>query len=130
MKLASLTITGELTDLNAYIKAMNSNRFAGNGIKQYETDRVVMEANKQRVPSIDTYPVHIVYRWYPKDRKKDVDNIVFGKKFINDGLVRAGVLENDSQKYLSGMSDFIEVDRNKPRVEVEIYTGVSLHENI
>lgn len=35
-----LIIQGELTDLNKYIKALNSNRFAGSKIKKEETERV------------------------------------------------------------------------------------------
>jgi len=35
-----IIIKGELTDLNQYIKALNSHRFVGSKIKKQETERV------------------------------------------------------------------------------------------
>ena len=115
-----LIIPGELTDLNTYIKKMNSNRFSGNEVKQDETQRVAMEARICRLGAVTNYPVRIAYHWYSKDRRKDIDNVAFSKKFINDGLVAAGVLENDSRKYVSGFSDSFYIDVDSPRVEVFI----------
>lgn len=113
-----LNIPGELTDLNAYIKALNGNRFTANTIKRKETERVAMEARIARLPAIQDYPVTITYRWYSKNKRKDIDNVAFSKKFINDGLVTAGVLEDDSRKYISGFTDEFYVDDKNPRVEV------------
>lgn len=117
-----LIIPGELTDLNSYIKALNGNRWSGNKIKQDETERVAMEARiirMQEVPE-DWYPVRIHYKWFSKDQRKDTDNVAFSKKFINDGLVEAGVLENDSRKYVAGFFDDFYIDKDNPRTEVEI----------
>lgn len=114
------TIKGELTDLNAYIKALNSSRFTGNNIKQVETHRVAVEARLASIGPVQNYPVHITYHWYSKDRRMDVDNVAFAKKFCNDGLVEAGVLENDGRKQVSGFSDKFYIDKHNPRVEVTI----------
>lgn len=116
----TLVIPGELTDLNTFIKAMNGHRLAGNSIKQEETDRVAMECRIARIPEVDKYPVHITYNWYSKDQRKDTDNVAFAKKFINDGLVKAGVLEDDSRKFVAGFSDYFFIDKHNPRVEVNI----------
>lgn len=118
-----LKIKGELTDLNTYIKALNGNRWSGNEIKQTETNRVSYEAKLARLPSVEKYPVKITYRWYSPDQRKDVDNVAFSKKFINDGLVAAGVLENDSRKYIAGFADEFYIDKANPRVEIEIRTA-------
>lgn len=117
-----LTIHGELTDLNAYIKALNSSRWGGNTIKQVETDRVCKEAKKQKIMKVDAakYPLIIAYTWFCKDMRKDTDNVAFAKKFINDGLVAAGVIENDSRKFVRGFTDSFEIDKTNPRVEVKI----------
>lgn len=114
------TIKGEITDLNTYIKALNSSRWGGNSIKQTETDRVAWEARVARMSPVLKYPVRICYRWYSPDQRKDTDNVAFAKKFINDGLVVAGVLENDSRKYVAGFVDEFYIDKSNPRVEVEI----------
>ena len=121
MKSTTLTIQGELTDLNAYIKALNNSRWGGNSIKQIETDRVCKEAHKAKVMPVTKYPVTIAYSWYCKDMRKDTDNVAFAKKFINDGLVSAKVIENDSRKFVAGFSDSFFTDKYNPRVEVTIY---------
>lgn len=121
----SFTILGELTDLNTYIKALNSSRWGGNSIKQIETNRVCREAQKAKVQKVELYPVRILYKWYCPDNRKDTDNVAFAKKFINDGLVSAGVLENDSRKFVSGFGDEFYIDKKQPRVEVLILSPLS-----
>jgi len=118
--MTKLTIKGELTDLNTYIKALNGNRWSGNSIKQSETERVAYEARIARLQPVAKYPVRIAYKWYCKDQRKDTDNVAFAKKFVNDGLVIAGVLENDSRKFVCGFSDEFFIDKSYPRVEIEI----------
>ena len=119
----TLTIKGELTDLNTYIKALNGNRWSGNSIKQTETERVAYEARLARLCAVQEYPVKITYRWYCPDQRKDTDNVAFAKKFINDGLVQAGILENDSRKFISGFADEFYIDKANPRVVIEICTA-------
>jgi hypothetical protein len=116
------TIKGELTDLNRYIKALNASRWGGNDIKQTETYRVAVEARAARLQPVTEYPIRIIYRWYSKDQRMDVDNVAFAKKFINDGLVQAGVIENDTRRYIAGFTDEFFIDKNNPRVEVELST--------
>ena len=116
-----LVIPGELADLNTFIDDLKASRWRGQRVKNEETDRVAWLAKAQRLQTVTEYPVKITYTWYLKDRRKDLDNIVFAKKFINDGLVRAGVLENDGQKQIMGFSDIFYIDKNNPRVEVEIF---------
>lgn len=115
-----IVFKGEFTDLNTYIKAINGSKFSGNNIKQEETDRVYYECLKQKIKPTEEYPVHIVYNWYSKDKRKDIDNICFSKKYINDGMVIAKVIKDDSQKYVTSIEDNFFVDKNNPRVEVLI----------
>lgn len=66
-------------------------------------------------------PVTVTYTWYEKDRRRDLDNISsFGRKVIQDALVKAGVLRNDGWKEIRGFSDRFAVDAENPRIEVEI----------
>lgn len=63
----------------------------------------------------------MTYRWYEPDRRRDLDNISsFGRKVIQDALVETHVLKNDGWKAIIGFRDEFYVDRNNPRIEVEI----------
>lgn len=119
-----LTIEGELCDLNTYINDERSSRYQAASIKKVETNRVASLARLQKLDPIpeSVYPVAVHLMWYTKDLRKDVDNVVFAKKFILDGLVEAGVIAKDSRKYVAFVQDQgIEVDKHRPRVEVAIY---------
>ena len=61
------------------------------------------------------------YRWYEKDRRRDLDNVSsFGRKVIQDALVQTHVIKNDGWKEITGFSDEFFVDADNPRIEVEI----------
>ena len=62
----------------------------------------------------------VMFDWYEKDRRRDLDNIYSGKKFILDALVKCGVLQNDTQKWVIGLVDRIHTDKRNPRIEVTI----------
>lgn len=116
---ASVIIRGELTDLNSYISAMNRNRFLGNDVKKKQTFLCEMSARESKLKQF-IKPVKIQFHWYNKNSRKDIDNIAFSKKFILDGLVNAGVLKNDSRKYVTAFSDFFYIDKENPRTEIVI----------
>lgn len=112
-----ITIPGELTDLNTYIDAERTNRYAGAKIKHNMTYLSFMRARGHKN---DFKRQRIIFRWYCKNQKKDPDNISFAKKFILDGMVKAGVLENDGWKQVAGFQDEFYLDKQHPRVEVEL----------
>ena len=58
--------------------------------------------------------------WVEQDRRRDLDNVAFGKKFIQDGLVKAGVLHNDTHHEIAGFSDEFGYDSRNPRIVVTI----------
>jgi Holliday junction resolvase RusA-like endonuclease len=64
--------------------------------------------------------VDITITWYEPNAKRDPDNITGGQKFILDGLVTAGVIQGDTQKYINSIKHLWGVDRENPRVEVQI----------
>lgn len=114
-----IVIQGELTDLNTYINGERRNRFIGAKIKKENTENVMWQVGGSE--KITNYPIKIDFHWYTKDLKKDPDNISFAKKFILDGLVEKGVLENDTRKFIDGFSDSFYVDKINPRVELVIH---------
>lgn len=64
------------------------------------------------------------YRWIERDRRRDKDNIAaFGRKVIQDALVRMKALRNDGWNNIEGFSDEFAVDKKKPRIEVTIVSA-------
>lgn len=117
----TLTIPGELINLNDYIDAERTNRFIAAKIKREETERVAWVAKGARLPTITTYPVTIGFHWITKDARVDCDNVCFARKFILDGLVMAGVLTNDGRRQVAGFDgDRFSIDRENPRIEITI----------
>jgi Holliday junction resolvase RusA-like endonuclease len=81
---------------------------------------VIAEAKRQIRHKLKS-PVRMRYKWYEKDRRRDKDNISgYGRKVIQDGLVKAGVLLDDGWKDIDSFSDEFAVDKQRPRVEIEI----------
>jgi Holliday junction resolvase RusA-like endonuclease len=117
----NFTIKGELTDLNTYIQSERGNRYSAGKLKKVETQRVAWEIKSQRVPKIEIYPVRLWIGWYSKDNRKDIDNVRFSVKFILDGMVEAGILKGDGRKFVCDITDSYFIDKQNPRVEVEIF---------
>jgi len=113
-----LIIKGELTDLNTYINAERTNRFAAAKIKKTETERVWANCKEQKLkPMRGLYSV--TFYWYNKNTRKDFDNIEFAQKFIWDGLVMAKIIKTDGQKDTPPVRTHIHfVDAARPCVEV------------
>jgi Holliday junction resolvase RusA-like endonuclease len=120
----SFTISGRLPSLNEYISAMNSNRHAGNKLKQENMTIVSWEIKTQLKSLKIEKPVIIKFRWYEKNRKRDIDGFSsMGKKIIFDALVRCGVLKNDTQEWVRGFEDGFYIDSDNPRIEIIIVEG-------
>lgn len=116
------TIDGKLPSLNEFISKNRSNPALGNKMKQ-ENQRLVELYIMRDLRNIHIdKPVYIEYTFYEPNKKRDLDNISgFAHKVIQDALVESCVLHNDSWHYIVGFSDSFKVDKDKPRIEVEIY---------
>jgi len=121
-KTAAFTIHGRLDALNDYTKACRGNKYAGARMKKRNelivTDSVHCCSSMRGVSF--SGKVHITYRWYEQNKRRDLDNIAFAKKFIQDALVSCGVLAGDSWQYIESFSDEFYKDKDNPRIEVEI----------
>lgn len=63
----------------------------------------------------------IAYKFFvPNELVRDAANMVQGCKPYVDGLVSAGVIYRDDWKWLDIVGVRVEVDRERPRVELEI----------
>lgn len=76
-----ITIPGELTDLNSYIKATNGNRLAGNKVKQADTNLIMYRFLEAKAAGLRIQtPIKIHFKWFCKNKRKDPDNVAFAKK--------------------------------------------------
>lgn len=122
-----LTIPGLLPGLNEYIEAERSykGKYKASAMKK-QAENVIGYMIKTQLRGVHfTGPVVIKYTWVEPNRKRDKDNIAFAKKFVQDALVRMGVLDNDGWKHIEYFTDAFAVDAKNPRVEVVIeeYNG-------
>ena len=76
---------------NEYINAERRNKYMANKIKQDEKAVVVFNVKDKYTGG---YPVTLTIRVHYKHKKRDLDN--FRMKGLIDGLVSAGVIENDN----------------------------------
>jgi len=68
-----------------------------------------------------TRPVVITIRCFEPDARRDPDNVTSGAaKCVLDALQNMGVLKNDNRKHVTPRLPKPEVDRQNPRVEIEI----------
>lgn len=100
---------------NDYINAERTNKFKASEIKKQEKNAVHwLVANKRYT---GTYPIWLIFRPHYKNMRQDLDN--FRYKGILDGLVSAGVIENDNLVHIRKIT--IEpVFDNEEIIEIEI----------
>ena len=118
MKKQTLILNYLPTTLNPYINAERTNKYMGAKIKKEETERVMWECKAQKLKPIKG-EVKLAFYWYVKSKRRDADNIAFGHKWILDGLVRTGIIENDNLKIVVGFTDKFIVD-NVEQVIIDI----------
>ena len=115
----TVTVEGRMPSLNDYISAERANRYKAAAMKKRETARVRAAAMQQRAPRFERR-VTVRTTFYEPDMRRDADNVGFARKFVLDGLVAAGVIKDDSRKYVEQCPDRVLTDRARPRVVVEV----------
>ena len=115
-----LVIPGKLPGLNEYVSAERANKYKGAKLKRESEDIVALAARNCLNGIRIRKPVEMRYLWVEPNNRRDRDNVAFAKKFVQDALVGAGVLEDDDAKHVVGFSDRFGVDKTNPRIEVLI----------
>lgn len=59
------------------------------------------------LPTFDE-PIKIHFHWIEENKRRDLDNVAFAKKFILDALVKSGKLKDDTRRFVTGFSDSFE----------------------
>ena len=95
-----IEIPFRLPSLNEYIKAskvIKGKWNAGNQMKQDKQKDIMMYLNK--LPKYEK-PIKIHFHWIEENKRRDLDNVCFAKKFILDSMVKAGKLKDDNSNLL------------------------------
>lgn len=117
-----IVIPGSLPDMNAVIAANRSHYHAGAKLKKQATTtcRTYALAAKNKGFALGELPANLKITWYVKNRRKDKDNITSAIKFVLDGMVDAGLIENDGWQQIGDIYHVCKVDKNE-RVEIEVF---------
>ena len=95
----------KLPSCNDYINACRKNKFAGAFMKKKTEEKIKAYLNE--IPTYER-PVKIKFTWVEKNKRRDLDNIAFAKKFILDSLVETGKLKDDNRKIVTAFEDNFE----------------------
>lgn len=107
----------KLPSLNQYINECRRNKFAGAKMKK-EVERDIGWYIK-KLPQYKK-PIKIHFHWIEENKKRDLDNICFAKKFILDSMVKAGKLKDDNRNYVTAFKDTFGYERqSKVILEIE-----------
>jgi Holliday junction resolvase RusA-like endonuclease len=91
----------KLPSCNNYINACRYNRYAGAKMKKDIQNSIapyLMELPK-------LHKVKIGFTWQEGNKRRDLDGICFGKKFILDTLVELGKLKDDNRNNVCAFTD-------------------------
>lgn len=119
-----ITIEGRFPSMNDFIDANRITRGKfnkGNELKKQTQETMLSSLLvAQKGLKIDK-PIYLHYEFYEPNKKRDLDNVsAFFIKCFQDALVKAGIIENDTQKHIQGFSVDFFTDRERPRIEIEI----------
>lgn len=121
-RVLQLCFHDRLPGLNEFIYANRKSKFAGDNFKKNDQNFIAWQIRQQLKGFRVDGPVFMKYRWYEKDRRRDLDNISsYGRKVIQDAMVQCKILPDDGWKYITGFSDEFYVDKKWPRIEVELW---------
>lgn len=116
-------IFGEFPTLNEVIKASKSHYMAyANQKKDYTALASIYIKDMPKISGKNDW----IFHWYRKDRRNDPDNIQIGTKYILDSFVKNGIIDNDGWNEINSISHLFHVDKENPRVEIQIRGGDSV----
>lgn len=118
MRKINFTIEGRLPGLNEIIKEALTNRYGYGDFKRQATATCKTYMDLCKVPKFKG-PISIHIKWFEPNRKRDLDNIFSGQKFLIDSLVVSGRIPNDTQRFVKKIEHELgEPDKKNPRIEV------------
>ena len=112
-----IEIPFRLPSLNNYINECRKNRYGAARIKKEVEADISWYINK--LPTYEN-PIKIHFHWVEENKRRDLDNVCFAKKFILDSMVKSGKLKNDNRNFVKGFMDTFEYGKeSKVILEIE-----------
>lgn len=112
-----LVIPGKLCGINELTRGHWATR---NRTKQDSLQLVAAYIRQQRLQAVDG-KVTITIQCYEPNQRRDDDNVTGGAaKVILDALQATGIIKSDGQKYVQCVKLPAILDRQNPRIEVEV----------
>lgn len=112
-----LEIPYKFPSLNEYVNACRTNQYKGAEMKKRIERDISYFING--LPPFEN-PIKIHFHWIEGNKKRDLDNICFAKKFILDSMVKCGKLKDDNRKIVTGFTDSFSYDKEtKVILEIE-----------
>ena len=118
--MVTLVIKEKLPNLNDYTKACRTNKYVGSSMKK-KYERIISCYIEQQLKGVSfKNKVKLSFRWYEKDKRRDLDNVAMAKKFILDALVSNNIIVSDGWRGVAGFTDEFFIDKAGYRIEVDI----------
>lgn len=115
-----IVIPGTLPSLNEMINASKRNKYAYVKMKDEAIDTIMLWTLKHHIGKSGPNKADYEFTWFCPDQRKDKDNIMAGQKFVFDALQKMNFIKNDGWKQIGSVTHRFEVDKQNPRIEVEI----------
>ena len=117
MGIYRVEIPMKLPSLNDYVRMCRENKYKANKFKQNLEEDIGMFLGK--LPRYET-PIKIHFHWVEGNKRRDIDNVAFAKKFILDSLVSHQILKDDNRKCVTAFTDTFEYgEETKVILEIE-----------
>lgn len=98
----TVDIPMKLPSANDYILACRTNKFKAAKMKSDVEQHLLYYLRE--MPRFDN-PVKIKFTWVEGNKRRDLDNVAFAKKFVLDAMVKGKNLKDDNRKNVTCFTD-------------------------
>ena len=116
-----LEIPYKFPSFNEYVNSCRARKYAGSVMKKKIEQDISYFINK-----LPTYknPIKIHFLWVEGNKRRDLDNVFYAKKFILDSMVKCGKIKDDNRKMVTGFTDEVTYSKEtKVILEIEEITN-------
>lgn len=106
----------KLPSINEYIGVCRTNPYKASKFKKDLEEQIGVFI--ERLPRFEK-PIRIHFHWIEENKRRDLDNVSAGKKFILDSMVKHGKLKDDNRKCVTAFTDTFEYAK-EAKVVLEI----------
>ena len=116
-----LVIETDLLSLNTVIASAKSHWGVYSAEKRRRTEAVMLLALSQKLTPVKSCTVRMIF--YAQHKRIDPDNLLINAKYVLDGLQGAEIITSDGWGTIEGLEFRFLLDRDRPRIEVELIEG-------